>query len=279
MTEMQGFETLPQDGVDIGAGVMMHHAVTYGAAVLHGNVKRLRVDLYCPPSREAQTPIVVWFHSGAFRSGGHSRVAHKVMARWLGKHGIALATPEYRLGAIKSDLSRAGLSKLDDLRNLRSRTFRRDLAQARSIAALEDSCVFLTWLHDAAADMGINDKMVIAGGSAGAINAFNVCFTSPFLGLHQPASIGGILSFSGGYAYPSLFKPGKVPIFAAHNPDDDRVDIGSIRHLSRLDPDIELVETNEQDHGEVRLWRGEKKAQAFARFSERVWRMSGLTPP
>ncbi len=275
MRKVRDSDVLGVEGVEIGGGVVMHHAVPYGQARRRGALQTLHVDLYRPASAVGPVPILVWFHSGAFRSGGYSRVPHKVMARWLGQRGVALVTPEYRLGALKSDLTPGVLEQLDALRDLRSRTFRRDLAQARSLAALEDSLVFLTWLDQRRDDLGIAGKIVLGGSSAGAINAFNICFTAPYLNLVTPAPLGGIIGFSGGYAYPSLYEPGKLPIMAAHNPHDDRVSIASIRELAQRDDMLELIESHEQAHGEARLWRNETKADSFGRIAETVWRMSG----
>jgi len=276
VNKVQDSDTFSAKGVDIGGGVIMYHAVPYGQAPRRGAMQTLHVDLYHPASATGPVPVFVWFHSGAFRSGGYSRVPHKVMARWLGQRGIALATPEYRLGALKSDLSPGVLAQLDALRLLRSRKFRRDLAQARSLAALEDSFEFLSWLDKRRDDLGVAGKIVLGGSSAGAINAFNICFTAPYLKLDHAGSFGGIIGFSGGYAYPSLYEPEKLPIMAAHNPDDDRVSIASIRELAQRDAMLELIESREQDHGEARLWRNETKADSFGRIAENVWRMSGV---
>lgn len=279
MTVLPERGSFQDEPVDIGGGVVMHHAVPYGVAALHGEEKPLHVDLYYPCRCEARMPLFVWFHSGAFRNGTYSHVSHKVMARWLGKRGIALATPEYRLGAVRSDLTPGVRALLDDLRDLRSRRFRRDLAQARSFAALEDSLTFLSWMNERREGLGVGGKVVLGGSSAGAINAFNICFTAPFLGLEPLVEFGGIIGFSGGYAYPSLYRPEKIPVVAVHNPSDDRVSIASIRELAKRDPALKLIESPDQEHGGVRLSRIEPKSDAYERVAAYVWQMSGLESP
>lgn len=250
-------------------------AVPYGSAPLRGRQKALHAEIYLPGDAPGPFPVLVWFHSGAFRTGRYDAWTHRAMARWLTGQGIAVAVPEYRLAAVRQDLSPAVQAKMPDLLARRARGFRRDLSQARSLAALEDSVRFLAWLEARRAQYGLAGPVVLGGSSAGAINAFNIAFTAPFLGLERPRP-GGILSYSGGYAYPSLYRPATVPVLAAHNPDDARVSIDTIRRLKAMDPEIALIETSGQAHGETRLFHGESRQTTYLRIAGHVQRMSGL---
>lgn len=260
-----------------GMGGMTLEDIPFGSAPLGETSKTLRVTFYLPDNRDQSVPLLVWYHAGAFRSGTYNHASHRKIARWLGQKGIALATPEYRLGAVRGDLSEHVQDNLERLRGLRDPRFRRDLAQARSLAALEDSLSFLNWLRPRCDEMGIGGRIVLGGSSAGAINVFNICFTAPFLDMTLPVEIGGLLSYSGGYAYPSLYVPERLPVFAAHNPDDDRVSIHSIRHLAQRDSGVDLIESREQDHGSVKIFNDENKHVSFGRMISHISRMSGLS--
>lgn len=254
--------------------MVIREAVEYGIAPLRGKEKPLHVDIYQPAAGRAPGPVFVWFHSGAFKVGKYNSHTHRAMARWLTAAGITVLTPEYRLGTPRADLSKKMCAKTDELWERRDKNFRRNLAQAKSLAALEDGLRFLHWLQARREALNVAGKIVLGGSSAGAINAFNICFTAPFLGFAVPA-IGGIVSYSGGYAYPGLYRPGAVPVFAAHNPKDRRVTIASIRKLKEMDPAVELIESNEQLHGAVALFTGESRQVKYARLAETVLRMSG----
>ncbi|WP_237215247.1 alpha/beta hydrolase [Falsiroseomonas oryziterrae] len=66
-----------------------HRALRYGAHARH------LLDLTLPERVAAGTPLVVFFHGGAWQSG--SRTHYAFLARMLAREGFAVALPDYRL--------------------------------------------------------------------------------------------------------------------------------------------------------------------------------------
>ena len=133
------------------------------------------------------------------------------------------------------------------------------------MAVVEDCVAFLNFVYDRRKEYGLGGRIILAGSSAGAISALNVLYLPEALGLSRP-SIATVLSFSGGFAYPSYIRPTGARILAINAPGDQRVPISSIRRLARMTPDpIRLVESDEQAHGTTRI----SKAERFSASIER----------
>lgn len=250
--------------------------VPYRSATAQGERITLEVDLFLPEARQDRAgPMLVWFHSGAFCTGTRKRPAHRVLARRLNAAGMSVAVPAYRLASHKADLSPAVRDAVPDLLAHCPATFRQEMAGPWALAALEDSVALLQWLDAQRGALGIAGRFVVGGTSAGAVNALNLLHAAPGLGLETP-ELGGGFSYSGGFAYPELFRPGRAPVFAMHNPNDHQVSIEPIRALAAQDPMIELLEAPRQSHGDFYSFPGEKRHVSFDRVLSRMPGMSGL---
>jgi len=247
------------------AGSRVAADTVYGRAPLGGQEAALHATLYLPKPGGRPPPLLVWVHGGGFQGGHHDQLQIRRLARQLTIEGFALATPEYRLGAGEADLSAQTRGRLAELERVPVAEGADWMAGAAAIAATEDLARFMVWLEGARAELGFAGRPVLGGSGAGAVTAFNAAYLAPFLGLARPEP-AGILSYSGGFAWPELYEPGKCPVFALHNPFDEVLGIGSIRALSQMDPALELIEAWEQEHGLLRVHPQETKPVTFGRI-------------
>lgn len=271
-TQSAAFLDVPPDGPLYGTFL----DIPYLHAPVQGERITLEVDIFLPeaPARPAG-PMLVWFHSGAFCTGTRKRPAHRMLARRLTAAGMSVVVPSYRLASDEGDLSAPIRAALPSLLEQCPPTFRREMAGPWALAALEDSVALLHWLDAQRAALGIAGRFVVGGTSAGAINALNLLHAAPGLGLETPETGGGFC-YSGAFAYPDLFRPGRASVFAMHNPDDDRVDIEPIRALAAQDSLIELIEAPGQPHGGFTAHPDEKPHVSVGRILSRMGPMSGL---
>ena len=246
------------------AGSRVAADVVYGQAPLGGQEVALRASVYLPKPGGRPPPLLVWIHGGGFRDGSHDQLQIRRLARQLTIEGFALATPEYRLGAEEADLAVETRVRLTALERLPV-AGEPWMAGAAAIAATEDVARFLSWLEGQRAELGFAGRPVLGGSGAGAVTAFNAAYLAPFLKLERPEP-GGILSYSGGFAWPELYEPGKYPVFALHNPFDETLSIAPVRALSQMDPEMELIEAWEQEHGLLRVHPQETKPVTFGRI-------------
>jgi len=261
---------------DAGTGTRVAAGAVYGTALLGAGPRSLRASLYLPKAARTPVPVLVWMHGGGFETGDPDTLQIRRLARQLTARGFALAAPQYRLGAQEADLSPEARGKLGALAAMPATQGAEALAGPRAIAAAEDVARFLDWLAARAEGLGLCPRPVLGGSGAGAATAFNAAFLLPWLGLSHPDP-AGILSYSGGFAWPGLYEPGRMPVFALHNPDDKEVDIAAIRALSQMDPDLELIEAFEHEHGALRLYPKEPKAETFGRLRAMLARWAGAT--
>lgn len=250
---------------DAKSGARMAADLVYGAAPLEGEMRPLQATIYLPEPGDLPPPLLVWFHGGGFRSGHYGQVHIRRLARQLTGTGFALATPGYRLGAGEGDLGPAVRTRLPELAKLPQAGDPAQLAGPAALAACEDAAAFLRWLEARREALPFAGRPVLGGSGAGAVTAFNLACLAPWLGLERPEP-GGILSYSGGFAWPELYIPGRYPVFALHNPADTEMGIASIRALSVRDPALELLEAMEQDHGALRVHPKEPKPVTFGRI-------------
>ncbi|MEM8539031.1 MAG: alpha/beta hydrolase [Pseudomonadota bacterium] len=250
--------------------------MAYRDTILQGRPVQLFMDIYAPPETEKSGPVLIWFHAGGFNSGSIQAPGHRALARWLNGRGMTLIVPQYRINSERQDLSPQIEPRLKELNKHRLEGFRKGLSGVRSLAAFEDGIAALRWVKKNEKELCISGQIVMGGSSAGAIIALNIVHTAHFLGVDVPP-VGGVISYSGGYPYPGLYHQAAVPVFAVHNPNDDRVDINSIRQLARRDAAVKLIEAPEQEHGSYFLSKGEHKRDAYNRIIERVAHFSGLS--
>ena len=263
---------------DAKVGARVAADLVYGHAPLLGREVPLHASLYLPAAQDGPVPLLVWLHGGGFTSGDYGELQIRRLARQLTLEGFALAAPQYRLEAQESDLSPKVRDRLGALNRLPVAGEITELAGARAIAACEDAVRFLTWLEGQGDALPRLSRLVLGGSGAGAVTAFNAAFLAPWLGLARPDP-AGIISISGGFAWPDLYVPGKYPVFALHNPFDTRLGIASIRALSHRDATVELIEALEQEHGVLKTHGDEPKATTFGRLRRLLTRMTVRNTP
>jgi len=243
-----------------------HKDLVYGDAPLGGSMAPLTMDLSLPRNAKGPVPLVLWIHGGGFHHGDKAWAGHRTDARWLTKSGYAYASINYRLNAEQSDLTPDVAARIPALQQHRDPKFRKNLSGAASFAALEDTVNALKWLGKRRENFNLSNWVAVGGNSAGAITAFNLVHLSGYFGLSRPP-IRALISISGGFAYPELFAPAQTPVHALHNPSDKRVHIPFIRKLAEIGGrHVELVESDDQLHGRIRLTPDEPVRDAYARI-------------
>lgn len=230
-------------------------------------VRELEVDIF-QPEMEGPFDLLVWMHSGGFRSGSRTHRAHTQLAEAFGTHGIATAFIDYRLARPKAVLTDAVAGRVDQLiaeAVASGEEMTETFYGPRPLAVVEDCCAFLRRAEEWADELRLSSRYLLGGSSSGAISALNTLYLAGPLGLERP-EISTILSFSGGFAYTPSLHPTGARIMAMHNAADEKVPISSIRRLAQttLDPMV-LIESEESRHGDLRVASEESLENAVAR--------------
>lgn len=254
---------------DARAGTRRAEAAVYGNAPLAGRRIALQAALYLPAPGGAPAPVLVWLPAT-----GRDSAQTRRLARQLTAEGFALAVPRVRRQAGEGDLAPPTRARLPALADLPLAPGAAALAGPAALAATEDAVRFLAWLAARAPALGLAGRPVLGGGGVGAAVAFNAAFLAPHLGLGRPDP-GGILSYSGGFAWPTLYRPAVWPVFAIHNPFDRIVPIAPVRALSQADPALELVEAWLHAHGTLRAHPREPRPVTFGRIRDRLRAWAG----
>ena len=232
-------------------------------------VKVLRVRLFTPPAQNHPHPLLIWLHSGGFRTGSIDHTVHGKIGRAIGQHGYAMAFIEYRLRSKPTNLSLQSQQLLPKLLADRERHdfgINPFFTGPAAISAVEDCVLFLSWLQQQGHKHNLGGRLLIGGSSAGAITVLNTLFLARHLGIGLP-HIATAFVMSGAFAYPSFFAPNRTRILAQHSEHDPRVPIDSIRHFSRKAANqCTLLEHPDHSHGDLRLIRAEDRLDAIRRF-------------
>jgi dienelactone hydrolase len=231
----------------------------------------LHARLFLPNRTPGPHPLLIWLHSGGFRSGGIDHPVHARMGQDFACHGLATAFVEYRLRTKAANLSTQSQALLPDLQADAAR-FDCGLdpyfTGPAAIAAAEDCIVFFQWLDAHGARHGLGRRVLLGGSSAGAITVLNTLFLAPHLGIGLP-HVPAAFVMSGAFAYPSFYAPNATRILAQHGPADSRIPVGSIRTFADLArAQCTLLEDPRQSHGGLRRNRAETPAAAVARLAE-----------
>jgi len=227
----------------------------------------LLADLYLPPVG-APADLLVWMHSGGFRSGSRRQVKHEPIARAFAAHGFASAFIDYRLArppAVLAPDTAAALPALVLDAERSGEEMQPIFFGARALAVVEDCCAFLRYIDGRRAAFGLSGRYYLAGSSAGAISALNTLYLPRHLGLARP-DVAGVLAFSGGFAYPAFLQPTGARILALNSPHDGQMPVSSIRRLKIHVPDqMILIESEGQGHGALTLSPDEPLTAAVLR--------------
>jgi acetyl esterase/lipase len=240
--------------------------LTYAEHPTRKGPRALQADIFLPGGAEP-APLIVWMHSGGFRTGSREHPVHARIAAEFGRQGYAMAFIDYRLArppAILKPATEAALPTLIAEAEVNAEEMQETFYGPRPLGVVEDCCVFLAFAQGRAADWGLSGRFLLAGSSAGAISALNTLYLPPRLGLSRPM-VTTVFAFSGGFAYARPAATG-ARILALHNPADERVPVSSIRRLVDVSPDpCLLIESDTQDHGGLTVDPDEPLDRAVAR--------------
>lgn len=240
--------------------------LTYAEQPTRKGPRALQADIFLPPGTEP-APLIVWMHSGGFRSGSREHPIHARIAAAFASHGYAMAFIDYRLARPPATLQPQVETALPDLiaeAEANGEEMHETFYGSRPMGVVEDCCAFLGVARACAADWRLSGRFLLGGSSAGAISALNTLYLPRRLGLQRP-DISTVFAFSGGFAYAQPAATG-ARILAVHNPTDDRVPVSSIRRFAAIshDPCL-LIESDTQDHGALTLDPAEPLIAAVSR--------------
>ncbi len=117
--------------------------------IAYGKHEKQKLDLWLPKNANAKTPVVIYYHGGAWSSGGMDRIIAGALPKLLNQ-GVAVAVAQYRFIQDAND---------DDI-------------YPPIIAPMQDCVDVANFVIKNADKWNINpDKIALAGGSAGACSA------------------------------------------------------------------------------------------------------------
>lgn len=245
--------------------------VTYATARTLRGDHPLMADVTLPEGPPSD--LMVWMHSGGFRTGSRHHRNHAVIARRFALQGIATAFIDYRLArppAVLRDSTAAMLPALQADASAAGEEMTDSFWGPRPLAVVEDACAFLQHAESQTAAWNLSGTFILAGSSAGAISALNTLWLPAYLGLARP-QITTVFAFSGGFAYPSFRHATGARVLALHNPADTRVPISSIRRLAaqtaNADDRVTLIEDSQNNHGDFCITPQEPVRDAVARLA------------
>lgn len=260
---------MTQPTLDQETGTQHTSGLVYAEKPLGGQIVSLKTDLFVPKASARPAPLLIWLGADIMTDRAINPKGPQRLADILTRKGVALAAPMVRVGANRADLPNAAIEGLGRLEAKRDPSVDPTLSTFPATAATEDICALLNFVAENSANLGLSGQVVLAGASMGAGLAFNVAVAAPHLGLDRLSPVG-VLSYSGTFAWPALYEPGRLRVFALHNPNDDRMALGPIRDMATKDPAFELIESMEQAHGSLGLWPEETALQACTRILTRV---------
>jgi len=229
----------------------------------------LLVDFYLPRHLSGPWPLVVWVHAGGFHSGTRRNRKHGLLAETFAQEGYAMACIDYRLARPPAVLTRPARRAMDDLINDSVKwgeEMQENFRNQRAIAVVEDICAFFKWIKKRLNRFNLTGEYILGGSSAGAISVLNAIMLHDVIGQPLPAIRTGLV-LSGGFAYPSYWRPSNTKLLAIHNPYDPSVPYSSIARLKDLaGDDLQLITAYEQTHGSPCLSPAEPFSVAVRRL-------------
>ncbi|GAB2179125.1 alpha/beta hydrolase [Dongia sp. agr-C8] len=196
------------------------------ADIIYGDLPRQKLDVY-RASSAAPAPVVVFFHGGAWSSGG--RGDQRFIGQSLSGRGFTVVVPDYRLSP-----------------------------EVAFPAFLEDGAAALRWTQDHIAEYGGDPRRIfLMGHSAGAYNAMMLALDRRYgeAAGFDAARLRGVVGIAGPYDFtldgdrqraifgaaadirqtqPVTFAaPGAPPVFLVTGDQDETVDPENSRSLAR----------------------------------------------
>jgi predicted esterase len=231
--------------------------------------RELLADLWLTAGPPAD--LLVWMHSGGFRTGSRAHRNHAAIAAEFARHGLASAFIDYRLArppAILTPRAEAALPALLADAAAAGEEMADSFLGPRALAVVEDACAFLREADARRTEWNLSGRYILGGSSAGAISALNALWLPKALGVDRPP-VATVFAFSGGFGYPSFRVRTGARILALHSPADARVPVSSVRRIAAAwrdgDDPFRLIEDDAHAHGELALNPRETLREAVAR--------------
>lgn len=227
------------------------------------------LDLYQPRHIPGPWPLVVWLHSGGFRTGTRRNRKHGLIAEAFARAGYATACLDYRLARPPAVLKRPARQLMGYLKEDSEKwgeEMQENFRRQRAVAVVEDVCSFYEWIAPNLEVFNLSGEHILAGSSAGGISVLNVLMLPEHINRRIPP-IRSAFVVSGGFPFPSYWKDGDTRILAVHNPEDPQVPFSSIRRVEEIAKhNFTLIVAPEQAHGATSLSPAENIAAGVERF-------------
>ncbi|MCD2423219.1 alpha/beta hydrolase [Niabella pedocola] len=178
------------------------------------------LDLYLPEAPAGKKwPVLIFIHGGGFAGG--DKGGNATLCEKIARSGIAVVSVNYRLylkyhktaGASAGGNMAKGLPA--------GGHFHPELQKAIGIAA-DDAALAMQWLKNHAAHYSMDaQKLMVSGGSAGAMTALYVAYVKPAL----PLKISGVIDFWGGLEDAAVIKKEAPPVLVYHGNADETIHV------------------------------------------------------
>ncbi|MBO9594943.1 MAG: alpha/beta hydrolase [Niabella sp.] len=186
------------------------------------------LDLYIPEEPAGKKwPVLLFIHGGGFAGG--DKGGNATLCEKLARSGIAVVSVNYRLYLkyYKTAGASAGANMGKGLPA--GGHFHPELQKAIGMAA-GDAALAMQWLKDHAAQYSLNaQKLMISGGSAGAMTALYVAYVKPAL----PLKISGVIDFWGGLEDAAVIKKNAPPVLVYHGSADQTIHVAYAAALQK----------------------------------------------
>ncbi len=214
---------------------------------------------------------MVMLHSGGFRGAHREKLAHQRLAEDCLELGYALAVPDYRVKTDNPAINEISVK----LEPILKKEFKKQNLEAQNtftgalpLAALEDAHRFLNWYKDNYDKLGLEEQVLLAGSSAGAITVMNVLYLSSEYNFDLK-QIQSCFAASGAFYYDPKRAISSIPVLVYHGPNDDKIRWDSACSLSeKKGSGITLKTHTRYVHGRPKLSRIETVKDGLTRIFE-----------
>ena len=163
----------------------------------------IAVDVYRPASATADTPVVIFYYGGSWRSG--ERGWYQFVGRALAAEGMVAVLPDYR-----------------------------KFPQVSFAELMNDAALAVRWVADHRERVGSEGPIFVAGHSAGAHIAALLATDDRYLRQvgQRPDAIAGLVGFAGPYNFLPIVDPAVAEVFVD---EAGAYDAQPIHHVDRSD--------------------------------------------
>ncbi|MDH4169416.1 MAG: alpha/beta hydrolase [Acidimicrobiia bacterium] len=212
-TPPTGITTGPTYEVDVTRDLV------FGTGALREGEKQLMANLFVPVDAPGPHPVIVYIPGGGFQQADHACCDALLTA--LAERGLVAVTLEYRVQSEDPIPSERVGAIYDAVGGAEGSGLGRAIA-----TAVEDSLLGIEWLVAQSDELDLDlDRVVVSGGSAGAITANHVAYTADDFDFERPP-LAAVVDLWGGFtlANPSDVVTGdEPPVFIVHGTADNIV--------------------------------------------------------